>query len=96
MSALLRFAYIVTSSLVNIILSLFGFSLMVCLLFAFAQLNISTLPVVYFWSVLCFVTFDSLIGACAAIAKNAEQANATYLPFQVKSSALLKRRGPGI
>eukprot|EP00971_Amphidinium_carterae_P136515 2704962-Amphidinium_carterae.2 len=54
----------------------------VVLLFAFAHLPLFALPVVYFWSVLCFLTFDSLIGACAAVAKNAEQANAAYLPFQ--------------
>merc|ERR1719436_809149 len=76
-----EWAHVVAFTTINTIRSTLGNTLFIMLMFAFAGMPWSGFLPFFLWSMLLFLAMDSLCCLAAAVAKNAQTAQATAMPF---------------
>jgi ATP-binding cassette subfamily G (WHITE) protein 2 len=76
-----EWAHIIACSVINTIQSTIGNTLFILLMFAFSGMPWSGFLPFFAWSLLLFLAMDSLCSLVAAVAKNAQTAQATAMPF---------------
>jgi len=76
-----EWAHIFAFTTVNTIQAIVGNTLFIVLMFSFAGMPWSALLPFYIWAMLLFLAMDSLCALVAAMAKNAQTAQAVAMPF---------------
>merc|ERR1711907_827045 len=74
-------AYIISMAIINSFVSLGSNTIFVTIMFLFSGMSFDMFPFVFLWATLVFITFDALFSFIAAIAKTAETAQVTAMPF---------------
>eukprot|EP00919_Chromeraceae_sp_WS-2016_P018428 GHVR01043728.1.p1 GENE.GHVR01043728.1~~GHVR01043728.1.p1 ORF type:complete len:683 (+),score=125.12 GHVR01043728.1:59-2107(+) len=78
-----EWAHIAINTVMNTALSIFGNLIFILIMWAYSGVDWSYFGVVYGWSLLMFLTFDSLFSAVAAFARDGTTAQQFALPFLI-------------
>jgi ATP-binding cassette subfamily G (WHITE) protein 2 len=78
-----EWAHIIASTIVDTVISLFGFIVMCVVMYAMSGMSWDGFAVTVYWSFLNYLMMDSLSAMFSAMSRNVEQANALLLPLQM-------------